>query len=151
MGVMESPVNLVNPSEPLPISTRSPAERLFPTLTDAQVARIAPHGQRRTVAAGEVLIDVGQKPAPFFVVTSGALQVVRPDAAAGDRLIVTHRHGQFTGETNMLTGRRSLARLRVGGAGEVIEVSRDELLRLIQSDAELSEILMRAFLLRRAS
>jgi thioredoxin reductase (NADPH) len=147
---MESPVNVSNPSEPLPISTRSPAERLFPTLTDAQIARISPQGQRRTVAAGEVLIDVGQVPAPFFVVMSGALQVVRPDAAAGDRLIVTYHHGQFTGETNMLTGRRSLARLRVRDAGEVIEVSRDDLLRLIQADAELSEILMRAFILRRA-
>ena len=50
----------------------------------------------------------------------------------------------------MLTGRRSLARLRVAEPGEVIELSRDELLRLIQSDAELSEILMRAFILRRA-
>jgi CRP-like cAMP-binding protein len=77
---MESPVNLSNPSEPLPISTRSPAERLIPTLTDAQVARLAPQGRRRPVEAGEVLVEVGQKPVPFFVVTSGALQVVRPDA-----------------------------------------------------------------------
>ena len=82
---MESPVNLSNPSEPLPISTRSPAERLFPTLTDAQVARIAPHGRRRPVAAGEVLVEVGTEAVPFFVVTSGALQVLRPDPAAGER------------------------------------------------------------------
>src|SRR5436309_5538326 len=55
----------------------------------------------------------------------------------------------FTGEVTMLSGRPGLAQSRAGAAGEVIEVGRDELLALIQSDGELSEILMRAFILRR--
>ena len=49
----------------------------------------------------------------------------------------------------MLTGRRSLAELRVTESGEVIELTREQLLALVQTDAELSEIFMRAFLLRR--
>ena len=64
-------------------------------------------------------------------------------------MIVTHRPGQFSGEGNMITGRRSLARLRVSEPGEVIELDREQLLALVQTDAELSEILMRAFILRR--
>src|SRR5205823_4835804 len=40
-------------------------------------------------------------------------------------------------------------RLRVSEAGEVIQLDREQLLALIQTDAELSEILMRAFILRR--
>src|SRR3989475_1476511 len=55
----------------------------------------------------------------------------------------------FTGEGTMLSGRRGLAQIRAGADGEVIEVGRDDLLALIQSDGELSEILMRAFILRR--
>jgi len=50
----------------------------------------------------------------------------------------------------MLSGRRALVTLRVGEPGEVIEVDRDQLLALVQIDAELSEIFVRAFLLRRA-
>jgi len=49
-----------------------------------------------------------------------------------------------------LHGRRALVTLRVGEPGEVIEVDREQLLALVQIDAELSEIFVRAFLLRRA-
>src|SRR5438128_188514 len=55
----------------------------------------------------------------------------------------------FTGEATMLSGRRGLAQVRAGADSEVIEVARDDLLALIQTDSELSTILMRAFILRR--
>ena len=59
------------------------------------------------------------------------------------------RPGQFTGEVTMLSGRRGLVRLRAGEAGAVIELEREHLLALVQTDSELSEIFMRAFILRR--
>lgn len=49
----------------------------------------------------------------------------------------------------VLSGRRGLARTRAREAGEVIEVDRAQLISLVQTDSELSEILMRAFILRR--
>jgi thioredoxin reductase (NADPH) len=122
-----------------------PNERLFPTLTAAQVARVAVHGRRRAVERGEVLVEVGTRAVPFFVVVSGELRA----SDAAETLIVAHQSGQFTGEANMLTGRRSIAQLRVSESGEVIELAREQLLALVQTDAELSEIFMRAFLLRR--
>jgi thioredoxin reductase (NADPH) len=124
------------------------AAHLFPVLTPAQMARVASHGRHRSVAAGEVLVDVGDRPVPFFVVVSGELQVVRP-AAAADAVFVTHHAGQFSGEGNMITGRRALSRMRASEPAEVIELNREQLLSLVQTDAELSEILMRAFILRR--
>jgi thioredoxin reductase (NADPH) len=124
-------------------------DKLFPTLSAAQITRIAAHGRRRAVAPGDVLYDVGDRSAACFVVVSGAIQVLRP-AVKDETLIVTLTPGQFSGETNMLTGRRSIARLRVSEPGEVLEVSREQLLNVIQTDAELSDILMRTFILRRA-
>ena len=62
---------------------------------------------------------------------------------------VTHHHGQFSGEAALIIGRPAIARIQVGRAGEVIELTRDALLALLQADAELSEILMRAFIMRR--
>jgi thioredoxin reductase (NADPH) len=93
-------------------------------------------------------VDVGTKPVPFFVVLSGAIEVVRPSGAT-ETLIVRHGAGQFTGEAALIAGRRALARLSASEPGEVLELSRDHLLTLVQNDAELSEILMRAFMLRR--
>src|SRR6185295_8714478 len=125
------------PLQPLAASL---TERLFPTLTAAQLARIVVHGRRRAVTQGEVLVDVGDKAVSFFVVLSGEIQILRPSGAA-ETLIVAHRAGQFLGEGNMITGRRALVRAYVSQSGEVVELDREQLLALIQTDAELSEIL----------
>jgi len=129
-------------------SDRMDHDRLFPTLSATQIARIAAHGRRRPISRGDVLMDVGDQSLAFFVVLAGEIQALR-QSDEGENLIVTLRAGQFSGEANVLTGRRAIARLRVGESGEVIELSRDELLGLIQTDAELSDILMKAFILRR--
>ena len=123
-------------------------ERVFPTLTDAQIARVGAHGRRRATARGEMLAEVGDRTVSFFVVLEGEIEVLRP-SDAGETLIVTLQAGQFSGEGNMLTGRPSIAMLRVSEPGEIIEVDREQLLALIQTDAELSSVLMRAFILRR--
>jgi thioredoxin reductase (NADPH) len=141
-------VNRSDPDLPLASTAPSHAERLFPTLTSAQMARIAAHGRRRIIARGEVLVDVGDRDVPFFVVVSGEIQALRPTGAT-EMLIVAHGPGQFSGEAIMITGRRAMGRLRVTEPGEAIELEREQLLALIQTDAELSEILMRAFMLRR--
>jgi thioredoxin reductase (NADPH) len=123
---------------------------MFPKLADAQIERIAAHGRRRATIAGEVLYDVGAMPLPFIVVMTGSIEVLHP-SDAGETLIQALGPGQFTGEFNLLAGRPALARARVRDAGEVIEVGREQLLLLIQTDYELSEILMRAFILRRVA
>ena len=136
-------------AEAISISPRaSRTEMLFPTLTPEQISRVARHGRARPVVEGEILVEHGQQPVPFFVVTSGEIEIVRP-SAAGEARIVVQKAGEFTGEVNMLSGRRSLVRARVIQSGEVIELKREELLTLVQTDTELSEIIMRAFILRR--
>jgi len=124
------------------------AAQMFPTLTPVQIARVAAHGRRRRVGPGEVLIEAGEQSALFFVVTEGSFELIRPSAAA-EELVTVHRPGQFTGEVNLLSGRRGMLRTRAAEAGEVIELERQQLLALVQTDSELSEILMRAFILRR--
>jgi len=130
-----------------PVAPDSP-DRMFPTLTPQQVSRIASHGQRRSITRGEVLVEVGDRAVPFFVVLRGEVQALRPSDTV-ETLIVTHHAGQFSGESALIQGRRAVGRLRVTESGEVIQLDRDQLLALIQTDAELSEILMRAFILRR--
>ena len=123
------------------------AEQVFPTLTPAQIARVAAHGHARRVQTGEVLLEVGDQ-LRFFVVTEGKIDIVSVSGST-EALIVTLQPGQFTGEANMLSGRRGFARIRAGMDGEVIEVEREQLLSLVQTDSELSDILMRAFVFRR--
>jgi thioredoxin reductase (NADPH) len=128
--------------------TKSHVEKIFPKLTMTQIGRITAHGRTRSVKPGEVLIEQGDISVPFFVVITGEVEIVRPFGAY-ETLVTVHGHGEFTGEVNMLSGRRSLVRARATKVGEVIELNHQQMLGLVQTDAELSEILMRAFILRR--
>lgn len=128
--------------------TSSRLEKIFPKLTQAQIGRIAAYGRTRSVQTGDVLIEQGDTSMPFFVVITGEVEIVRP-FGAHETLITIHGNGQFTGDVNMLSGRRSLVRARASKPSEVIELDHKDLLRLVQNDAELSDILMRAFILRR--
>src|SRR4029078_6032898 len=65
--------------------------------------------------------------------------------------VTKHHAAEFTGEINMLSARRSLVRARAAADGAVISVDREDLRTLVQRDSELSEILMRAFILRRVA
>ena len=142
---------MTEPTTPVLSPRATQAELMFPTLTPEQIARIAAHGRVRPIREGEVLVEAGDHDVPFFVVKSGRIEIVRPSGGAGasETLIVIHEPGQFTGEVNMLSGRRSLVRARATGAGEVIELDHESLMSLVQTDAELSDIFMRAFILRR--
>ena len=128
--------------------TSSRLEKIFPKLTQAQIGRIAAYGRTRSVQTGDILIEQGDTSMPFFVVVTGEVEIVRP-FGAHETLITIHGNGQFTGDVNMLSGRRSLVRARASKPSEVIELDHKDLLRLVQNDAELSDILMRAFILRR--
>jgi thioredoxin reductase (NADPH) len=141
-----SPVT--EPHLPIPLTLTARVDQVFPTLTPAQIARVAVHGQVRHVQAGEVLIEAGDQVVPFFIITAGQIEIIQPYGTT-ETLVVVHQPGQFTGEVNMLSGRRTLVRARAREAGEVIQLDRDRLLALVQTDSELSEIFLRAFLLRR--
>jgi thioredoxin reductase (NADPH) len=134
-------------STPLPITSR--ADEIFPTLTQAQIDRIAVHGHTRPMRAGEILAEQGDTTIPFFVVISGEIEAVRPFGARETLITILHA-GQFSGEVNTLSNRRAISRLRARTDGQVIQVPREDLLAMVQTDGQLSEILMRAFILRRA-
>jgi thioredoxin reductase (NADPH) len=125
-------------------------EQMFPVLSEAQIARVVALGQRRAVQAGEILLEPGVQNAPFFVVLSGTVEVLRPGDGRED-LITLHETGGFSGEINMLSGRSSQVRDRVREAGEIAILDRPAFRKLVQRDGELSEIIMRAFILRRMS
>jgi thioredoxin reductase (NADPH) len=132
----------------VPLADPSRADQVFPTLTAGQIARVAKRGRPRPIQIGEVLQSAGEQAASFFLVTRGSVDIVRRTAKT-EELVAVQKPGQFTGESNMLTGRQALVSLVVSAPGEVIEVERADLVDILQTDSELSDILMRAFILRR--
>ncbi len=140
---------MTDPRPSLPLLDGTRAEEAFPTLTAAQVARIASRGRVREIPAGEILFEAGDV-IPFYVVVEGEIEIVRPEGPK-ETIVVRHGPGQFTGEISMLSGRRALNRARATRAAKLIELDRESLLSIVQRDSELSDILMRAFILRRTA
>lgn len=124
-------------------------EDIFPTLTHAQLERLRAFGRLRSIHADEILMEPAGQTSRSFVVLSGEVEILRVCDERED-LITTTKPGQFTGELGLLLGRRAVLRIRAVQAGEVIELNHDDLISLVQSDNELSEILLRAFILRRS-
>jgi len=132
-------------SAPLPGS--SPDE-MFPVLTPEQQARVLAHGELRKAESGETIVEPSTPGVKFFVVVSGRLELHRVSDNK-EELIALCGPGMFTGELSLLSGRRALVRIRAGEASELIEIEREALRGLGQTDSELSDIFLRAFILRR--
>jgi len=123
-------------------------DQTFPTLTPAQIARLTPHGETMAVRKGQILTEPGDRHRKLFVVLSGSLEVVLP-TMTGEKLVIVVEPGSFTGEMSNLRGVGGLTRTRVREDGEVLAITDDQLRIVVQTDARLSELMMRAFILRR--
>jgi thioredoxin reductase (NADPH) len=101
---------MTEPYLPVPLTLAARVDQVFPTLTPAQIARVAAHGQVRRGEPGEVLFEAGDQGVPFFVVTAGQVEIIQP-CGTTETLVAVLRPDQFTGEVTMLLGSRGLVRV----------------------------------------
>ena len=134
----------------VPIADRS-AQR-YPQLRDAQLdlVRRFTEAEPRSLSPNESLFDVGDHAIPAWFVLEGTVDLFGRDET--DRQTVERKleRGQFTGELHQLTGRPTLDGARAGSDGCVaLCLDAVQLRALIVGSAELGELIMRAFILRR--
>jgi thioredoxin reductase (NADPH) len=122
----------------------------FPNLDDTQMAALDALGTRRSVAAGEYLFHEGDASYDFFVIVSGAVDIVM-HSDGEERVIAHHGARRFLGELNMLTGLRVFVSARVVEAGEVIVVPVADLRRVLATEPSLGDTILAAFMARRAA
>jgi thioredoxin reductase (NADPH) len=117
----------------------------FPTLTDQQMGRIAPFTTARELRDGESLWEAGDRNRSLYVVVEGKIEIL----SGVDHVVTVHEPGAFTGDVDLLSGRPVVVRARAIGSTRVLELPAPRLRALVQTDAELSEIFLRAFMKRR--
>ncbi|MGN2638258.1 FAD-dependent oxidoreductase [Nocardia takedensis] len=117
----------------------------FPRLSDAQVAALAIGGTRRVVRAGETLVRAGTPSDEFFVIVSGTVAIV-DDAG---RVLRIHGPGRFLGELGLLEGQVAFYTARMVEDGEVLVVPVRRIRALVEHDPTLSDLILRAYLIRR--
>jgi thioredoxin reductase (NADPH) len=118
------------------------------TLSDADLAALAPFGTERSVDVGEILFRAGDSDIPFYVVIEGAIDILRDDLD-GQMVLVTHTARRFLGELSMLTGQRAYLTARVSQAGRVLVVPPEQFRRLGSVVPELADAIFRTFVARR--
>ena len=131
-----------------PFDTEGRRAQMFPALTKTQLARVSAFGAEETYEDGRILFEQGDRDYPIYVVLEGEIEVVSPRGAVEDPIVV-HTAGQFTGEVNTLASRPSLVRGRARRGLRALRIERERFRSLLQTDAELGEVVMRAFILRR--
>src|SRR5437763_10390249 len=141
-------MKMSDPEDALSSLPGSTPSEMFPVLTSAQQARVLAHGQRRTVEQREIVVELNEHVTKFFVVVGGQLHVLQV-ANNQEHIVAICNPGMFTGELTVLSGRRGLVRIRAGEKSELIEIEREALQALVETDSELSDIFLRAFILRR--
>ena len=128
--------------------------QMFPVLTahQAETAKRFASGEARRFEAGEAVFEIGDRTAPAWLVLAGSLDVFRHEGLSHEAQVTTHHPGQFTGEVNQLSGRPSLVRGRAGPDGcTLLPFDGAHIRALVIGSADVGEIIMRAFILRRVA
>src|ERR687894_305625 len=120
-----------------------------PTLREDQIEILRRYGQTKKTDVGDVLFRAGDTTNDFIVILQGEVQVV-DDFAGEARTIGTFLAGRFLGELNMLTGQAMYLTAVVREGGEVLTIPRDRLKEVVTEEPNLSDIILKAFLARRA-
>lgn len=121
----------------------------FPALDDADLAALNALGTRRSVTAGDYLFREGDSSYDFFAILSGEVEVEHTHGGS-ERHITRQGARGILGDLDLLTGMRVLVTARVCAPGEVVQVPRAALRRLIATNPALGDTILAAFLARRA-
>jgi thioredoxin reductase (NADPH) len=135
-----------------PLDPSDPYERTaqtFPRLSEEQARRVTGYGSAETLAPGALAFARDQRSVDFFLVLEGAIEIFDLDAHGQPNVVTSLGERQFTGEMDLFNDRRILVSGRAVGETRVIRVRRPDFRRLIAGEADIGEIIMRAFILRR--
>ncbi|WP_201835899.1 FAD-dependent oxidoreductase [Microvirga zambiensis] len=119
----------------------------FPRLSKDQIERIRAYGREDVIVQNDVAYERGQRRVDFFVVLDGELQSFDPTHDGTP--IHTYSAGEFTGEVNLFNGRHSLVSVCAVTDTRVVRLHWCDFRRLIASEPDISELVMRAYILRR--
>jgi thioredoxin reductase (NADPH) len=122
----------------------------FPRLGEDLLTVLDAAGRRRRLEDGEILYRAGDCFSEFFVPLSGGIALVDAFGSPSERTLGVVDRRRFVGELNLMTGQPAYLTGRVCEAGEAIVLSRDQLKVVIAANQRLGDLILSAFLARRA-
>ena len=127
--------------------TKQSLEYAFPKLTEDQMRTLEPLGEVYGVPKGREVWAAGTANVAMYVVVCGSMRVLDPRTRSE---IAVHHAGDFSGDIDVMNGRPTVAMAEAGENLEVIRIPGECVRTLVGEQPEIGEIVLRAFLLRRA-
>jgi thioredoxin reductase (NADPH) len=140
-----APAERVIPPRP-PLPPEPPGTR--PILSDVQLSVLSDYGTEQEVAVGEVLFADGDETYDLFVVLDGEVEIIERHGHQDAETLVQYGPLEFLGEIGLLTGQRAYLSAVVSTPGRVLRVPSDRVHVIMAQELDLSELILRAFLLR---
>jgi len=145
--IIHTPV--LSPAELDPSDPYAREAQTFPRLSEEMIARVAAYGTEERVPAGTIVFARGERSVDFFLVLEGNIEIYELDEHGQPQVFIVQGEHQFTGELNLFNDRQILVSGRAGADSRVVRVKRGDFRRLVAAEADISEVMMRAFILRR--
>ncbi len=130
-----------------PIVEADPSDPRFPVFPPDVLEELSEFGERRQLAAGDVLYRAGESTSDFYVVIEGGVEIVRDDDS--QQLVVAYTDGQFIGELGLLTGQRTFLTARSTRDGTALVIPQDSFRRLMATKPTISDTIFGALIARR--
>jgi thioredoxin reductase (NADPH) len=121
----------------------------FPRLSPEMAARIAVYGSEERFEAGATVFSRGDRGVDFFLVREGGIEIFDLDEQSHPQVFAEVRARQFAGELDLFNDRQVLVSGRTGETSRIVRIKRADFRRLVSSEPDIGEIIMRAFILRR--
>jgi thioredoxin reductase (NADPH) len=127
--------------------THSRPSMAYPRLDEAEIAALKKIGTTRQLQDAETLLAAGTAEGEFYVVLTGAVEIV--DATGNPpRTLAIHHPGEFTGHIGLLKHWRPIASAVARGDTEVLHIPSADLRRIIVERPTLGETILKAFIAR---
>ncbi|HYH42842.1 MAG TPA: FAD-dependent oxidoreductase, partial [Burkholderiales bacterium] len=144
MSENQPPPDALDPDDPYARSAQT-----FPRLPAAMAARVAAYGTDERLPAGALVFERGQRGVDFFLVLEGTIEILSIGDDGRSKVVTVHGANEFTGELDLFNDRQILVSARTGADSRVVRIPREAFRRMIAAESDISEIVMRAFILRR--
>ena len=133
---------------PAPPPPHARETQIFPRLDAETIDRLRAYGAVERPEAGTWMFERGARQADFFVVLEGAIDLF-DEGEAGRPSFRSYDTGQFTGELHLFNDRALLISGRAAPGTELLRIARSDFRRMVSTEADIGEMVMRAFILRR--
>ena len=122
-----------------------------PVLTSDMITRILHYGAEEVVQKGEVIFDRGARDIDLFVVIEGRIELIEHKRNGTSAVLTTLARGQFTGDTDLLSGREALFSCRAARRSRVLRIRSQALPLMMQTELDIAELIMSTCIARRAT